>query len=294
MRFFATLCALSVVTIFTATIVAAQETAQPETSTDYDASTVIARVDDQEITLGHVIVMLSKLAPNYQNLSDDVLFPGIIEQLVNQILLGDSALKSHDGVPLEVRLAVENERRALLAANMINDIAAMPVAEEDLVAAYDELYGNLPAEKEYNAAHILVETEDEARALVAQYEEGADFGQLARDNSTGPSGPSGGALGWFGLGQMVPEFENAVVVLEIEQVSAPVQTQFGWHVIRLSDIRIKTPPSLEETREDILPDLQQKAVDKHLEALRTQASVEKFESAVPPSAMRDRSLLFTE
>ena len=128
---------------------------------------------------------------------------------------------------------LENEARALRSAVAIDAIIGQSFTDDEIAAAYDENYGNIPAEPEFNASHILVETEGEAKALVASLNNGVDFAELAKEKSTGPSGPNGGELGWFGLGMMVAPFESAGLSMEIGDISAPVQTQFGWHVLIL-------------------------------------------------------------
>ncbi|NOR61608.1 MAG: peptidylprolyl isomerase [Rhodobacteraceae bacterium] len=254
------------------------------------ADSVIATVNGTEITLGHVIVLRSQLPQEYQSLPDDVLFEGIIAQIIEQSLLADFA-EANAEIPREVGLALENERRALYAAVQIEEIAARDVSDEAIQAAYDEQYGNLPAEPEFNASHILVETEEEAQALIVTLEGGADFAELAKEKSTGPSGPSGGELGWFGLGMMVEPFEEAVVDMEVGAISAPVNTQFGWHVLILNETRNKPAPTLEETRPALMDGLRQAAVEAEIAALKEGADISPPEDGIDPALMRDVSLL---
>ena len=253
------------------------------------ADTVIASVNGTEITLGHVIVLRQQLPSEYQSLPDEVLFEGIINQLIEQTLLADQT--TADSVPREVELALENERRALLSGVQIEALARQDVSEEAVQAAYDEAYGNLPAEPEFNASHILVETEEEALALIETLNGGADFAELAIEKSTGPSGPNGGELGWFGLGMMVPEFEEAVSGMEAEGISAPVQTQFGWHVVRLNDKRDKPAPTLEETRPTLMDAIRQQAVEDAIAALTEGADITRPDEGFDAALMRDTSLL---
>jgi len=146
--------------------------------------------------------------------------------------------------------------------------------------------------KEYNAAHILVETQDEATALVEQLSNGADFAELAKEKSTGPSGPNGGDLGWFGTGAMVAPFEEAVVALSVGEVSQPVETQFGWHVILLKQDRIASAPSLDEVRADLSQRLQREAVDSYVADLLEGADITPADlSAIDPSIISNYELL---
>src|SRR5690606_27065309 len=130
-------------------------------------------------------------------------------------------------------------------------------------AAYDARYGSATPETEYKASHILVETEEAAADLVKQLADGADFATLARDNSTGPSGPNGGDLGWFGTGMMVKPFEDAVVALEPGEIAGPVQTDFGWHVIKREETRLKDAPDFAAVKDELADELQRKTVEAH-------------------------------
>jgi len=258
---------------------------------EINADTVIASVNGSEITLGHVIVLRSQLPSEYQSLPDDVLFEGIINQIIEQSLLAASVEANGVEIPREVGLALENEKRALLASVQIDAVVNREISDEALQVAYDEAYGDLPAEPEFNASHILVETEEEALALIETLNGGADFAEMAKDKSTGPSGPNGGELGWFGLGMMVVEFEEAVVGMEAGGLSAPVQTQFGWHVVRLNDKRDKPAPTLEETRPTLMDTLRQLAVEEEIAALSEGAEITRPPEGFDASLMRDLSLL---
>lgn len=253
-----------------------------------DASTVLATVNGTEITLGHLIAMRDRLPEQYKQLPDEVLYDGMLEQLIQQQVLADAAradLARADAIGLE------NEERAFLAGRIIDRAASQPLTDEALQTAYEETYGGLEPETEYNASHILVETEEEAAALILQLTDGADFGELAKENSTGPSGPNGGQLGWFGAGMMVPEFEAAVVALEPGAISEPVQTQFGWHVVKLNETRQKDAPPLDEVRADLEQSLRTAAVDAEVERLTAEASIERSDLRPDTSLIRNTDLL---
>ncbi len=239
-----------------------------------DPATVVARVNGQEITLGHIIVTFAALPQQYQQLPAETLYPNILEQLIQQTALAQS-LGTDD--PLYVKLSVENERRALLAADEIDRVLKSSPSEADIRTAYDAEYSEGYGGDEYNASHILLDTEDEAKSVKAMLDTGADFAELAKEKSTGPSGPNGGSLGWFGLGAMVPEFEAAVVALETGEVSEPIQTQFGWHVVILNEQRKATAPLLNEVREEIANRLRSEIMEKRVAELTSAADVERPE-----------------
>ena len=253
-----------------------------------DASTVITSVNGTDITLGHVIASHARLPQQYRDLPPEVLFQGIIDQLTQQELLAQSL----EDTPARVTTTLQNERRSLLAGEVIDVLSSDAVAEDALKAAYEAQYADADLGKEYNAAHILVETQDEATALVEQLSNGADFAELAKEKSTGPSGPNGGDLGWFGTGAMVAPFEEAVVALSVGEVSQPVETQFGWHVILLKQDRIASAPSLDEVRADLSQRLQREAVDSYVADLLEGADITPADlSAIDPSIISNYELL---
>lgn len=237
-----------------------------------DADTVVARVNGEEITLGHVIMARAVLPEQYQQVPADVLYNAIVDQLIQQTAL----VQSREGdIPRDVEISLENERRSLLAADAIESTMSGIGSEDDIRAAYDARYSDGTGGAEFNASHILVETEEAARAIKDELDNGADFAETAKAKSTGPSGPNGGELGWFSDGQMVSEFQDAVNLLAPGQVSEPVQTQFGWHVILLNDKRDKAAPKLEEVEQEILVELRQNAVEDRIEELTGKAEIER-------------------
>jgi len=253
------------------------------------ADTVVATVNGTDITLGHMIVARATLPEQYQQLPDDILFRGILDQLVQQTALSQT-LDSE--LPARIALSLENERRSLMAGEAIEGVLVEITTEAAIQAAYDEKYSNVEQAEEYNASHILVETEEEALALKAQLDGGADFATLAKEKSTGPSGPQGGALGWFGSGMMVPAFEAAVIALAPGAVSDPVQTQFGWHVITLNETRKTSAPSLDEVREELTQEVQKAAVELHINGVVEGAEVDRSASeAIDPTVLKQLDLV---
>ena len=234
------------------------------------ADSVVATVNGTEITLGHMLMIRASLPEQYQQLPDDVLWDGIMDQIVQQTVLSQ---QDTAGDSRRIQLALENERRTLTAAQVIEGIVDDAVTEDAVQAAYEENYRQGEPAQEYNASHILVETQEEAAAIVEDLNGGADFAEVAREKSTGPSGPNGGQLGWFAAGMMVPEFQAAVEELEVGAISEPVQTQFGWHVITLNETRAQEAPALESVRAEIENQLSQQAVTQKIEELTSAADV---------------------
>ena len=154
-------------------------------------------------------------------------------------------------------------------------------------------YGSVEPQTEWRARHILVASEDEAKAVKARLDAGEDFAAVAQEVSTDTgSGSQGGELGWFGPGMMVPEFETAVAGLEVGQVSDPVQSQFGWHLIELEETRPQAVPTLEDVRGDLEGQVQQQAIEARLAELESQGQVTRTDPAtLNPTVIADPAFL---
>ncbi|MEB8388894.1 peptidylprolyl isomerase [Rhodobacteraceae bacterium KMM 6894] len=278
-RTFAT--ALAVTGLFAAAPVAAEDAP--------NADTVVATVNGTDITLGHMLVLRAGLPQQFAQLPADVLFSGILDQLISQTLLMDA--KEGD-LSKRAILTLENERRALVATDEMTRIVADAITDETVTAAFEETYADGTETTEYKASHILVETEEKAQELIGLLENGADFAALAQEHSTGPSGPSGGTLGWFSAGMMVQPFQDAVEKMSAGDVSPPVQTQFGWHVILLEETRVKDQPKLEDVRGDIENKLSQQAIDAEIARLTKLGGVDRAAGdAMDPSVLDQTDLL---
>jgi peptidyl-prolyl cis-trans isomerase C len=276
------LAAVIAVTVSTAGF--AQETT-PTIAVTKD--TVVATVNGTDITLGHVLSLSSHLPDKYANVPDKDLYAGILDQLVQQELLSATITK----ISPELKLASENEHRALFATEAIQGIYKDTVTDAAVKAKYSADYVNAEPKLEYKTSHILVKTEDEAKAIIKQLEAGADFAKLAKEKSTGPSGAQGGDLGWVGLGALVPAFEAEMIKLKPNEVSAPVKTQFGWHVIKLAETRVQPVPSLDQVRSKIEDELRADAFEKTLAKLEASGKVKRTDQEIDPSVVRKFDLL---
>lgn len=253
------------------------------------ADTVVATVNGAEIKLGHMMLVRETLPQQYLSLGDDQLFQGILEQLIQQTLIAQQSATAQSP---RIRLGLENEERLLVAAQAIDAMSSELVTDEAIKAAYDAQFANVEMGFEYNASHILVETKEAAEKLVERANAGEDFAELAKEASTGPSGPNGGSLGWFGKGMMVPPFENAVVAMEAGAISGPVQTDFGWHVIKLNETRPVSAPELDSVREEIATEIQQTMVSQKIEELMATATIDRSGvESVDPALLKDASVL---
>lgn len=175
----------------------------------------------------------------------------------------------------DVSQQIEISRRTVLASAFIEDfVKNHPISEDQLHQEYDKLKAKL-GDKEYNARHILVATEDEAKAIIAQLGKKVKFEKLAAKSLDAGSAKQGGSLGWTIPGTFVPPFANALLELKKgEYTKTPVQTQFGWHVIKLDDVRALKVPSFDEVKPQLQQRLQQQALKKAVDDLRAKAKIE--------------------
>ncbi len=253
------------------------------------ADTVVATVNGTAITLGSMIVAREMLPEQYKSLPADVLFKGILDQLIQQTALEqslDGKLTKHD------TLRMENDRRGYVSGVALQSVVTGAVTDAALQAAYDAKFKDAAPQTEFSAAHILVDSEEKANELKTQLDGGADFAELAKANSTDTgSGANGGDLGWFGLGMMVKPFEEAVVAAKPGVVAGPIKTDFGWHLILVKETRIAAQPTLDDVRDELASAIEQQAVEAHVTALTAAAKIEKPGEGIDPALLGDLTLL---
>jgi peptidyl-prolyl cis-trans isomerase C len=252
------------------------------------ADSVMATVDGKEITLGHMIAVRDGLPAEYRQLPDDVLFNGILDQLIQQTALaaiGEGAISKRDEIAIDV------ERRAYLAGAVLDRTAATAVTEEGVQEAYKTRFADAEPSREYNAAHIIVETEDEAKTIKAEIDGGADFAETAKARSKDGAAANGGDLGWFGLQAMVQPFADAVAAMQPGEVAGPVQTEYGWHIVKLIESRLAEAPGIEDVRAELEGDLRQKAVETRVTDAVATAKVERMSEGVDPAILKDTTIL---
>lgn len=197
-----------------------------------------------------------------------------INELINSLLIAEDAeAKKLDQRP-DVVAALELQKDQLLTQIAIQDyLKKHGPSDKELKKEYDKTIAG-KSTKEFKARHILVKTEDEAKAIIKQLDEGADFAKLAKEKSTGPSGKTGGELGWFAADQMVAPFSEAVAKMKKGSHSkTPVKTQFGWHVILLEDKRETPAPTFEQAKAELSLKMRRKALEKYISGLRKSAKI---------------------
>ncbi|MBL6781400.1 MAG: peptidylprolyl isomerase [Alphaproteobacteria bacterium] len=218
-----------------------------------DISKVVATIDGDDITLNLVLAMMSQLPPQYRNQPFEVLYEPVLDDIIDTRLAATAAKRS--GIaddPLIEELAQRAYDRVMAEAWISLEIQ-QNITDEMVEAQYAELAGDMTLREEISARHILVASEDEAKAIITRLNNGEDFAALAIELSTGPSAPNGGNLGFFKRGDMVPSFSDAAFLLEVESYSeAPVESSFGWHVIKVDDKRVLDLPPLDNIRNQLV------------------------------------------
>ena len=234
----------------------------------------VATVDGIAITYNDVSLVEDELMAVYGQLPEEQRFQTLVGYMVNRILASEAAKKAGLENDADVaKIKAFMERKALQDV-YIAKMLMERVREEDVTAYYDKEIKNGPVEEEVRARHILLDNREAADAVVADLENGADFAALAKERSKGPSGPSGGDLGYFSKQSMVPAFSDAAFKLAAGETSPPVQTQFGWHVIRVEDRRNRPVPPFDQVRDQIYQLLISEAQRDIYDEMRAKASVD--------------------
>jgi peptidyl-prolyl cis-trans isomerase C len=239
---------------------------------------VVAIVNGQQIRLSELEVAQQALPPQYRNMPLQSVYPALLDRIIDSKLVVADGRKNkiNDDPAFKKRMAFIEDQ--ILQDFWLQKEIAKRVTPEKMKERYQERLKSTPAEEEVRARHILVATEDEAKALIADIKKGGAFDKLAKEKSTDKaSGAEGGDLGWFKKSDMVKEFADAAFALKKgELTDAPVKTQFGYHVIKLEDRRQAPPPTFEELQDQIREELARETVTQILDQLRAGAKIEKF------------------
>jgi peptidyl-prolyl cis-trans isomerase C len=238
---------------------------------------VVARVDGTELHLSDLEAAQQSLPPQVQKMPLAQIYPMLLDRLVDGMLITEAGRKDHLEQDPEVQLRLKRYEDRLIQEAYLNKAIKAAETEDQLKARYEAFAKEKGGREEVHARHILVKTEAEANAIIAELDKGADFAELAKKDSTDPGGKSGGDLGYFGHDDMVKEFADAAFALPPGQYTkAPVKSEFGWHVIKVEDHRVSTPPSFDEARKEVSQLVAHDVVDAKLKELRSTAKVETY------------------
>ena len=253
--------------------------ALPQLSTAAKAADdpVVAVVNGYEIFMSDIMNRRQQLGPQAQQYPVQLLFNLILQDMITVRLVADEARKQGYDKESQVRRTIAQIEDQLLQQELMSRYVKDNMTDDAVKARYDQFLKENPPLDEVRARHILVETEEQARAVIVRVGKGEDFGRLARELSTGPSGKVGGDLGYFTREKMVPEFSAAAFELRPGDVTkSPVKTQFGWHVIKVEDRRTQEAPSYAQAEGQMREQVEEQLTRKYVSELREKAKVETF------------------
>jgi peptidyl-prolyl cis-trans isomerase C len=260
---------------------AAEAPKQPAAAAD----PVVLKVDGAEVHRSEIVAIQKNLGPRAANIPLDQFYQRIADKLISQKLLAAAAKAAKLDNDAEVKADLEKAKEQIVTNVYVTHLQAKAETDEALKALYDKTVKSQPGKPEIHARHILVATEEEAKAIIDELDKGGDFAKLADEKSTDKGG-NGGDLGWFPKDQMVPEFSEAAFKLaKGEYTKTPVKSQFGWHVIKVEDTRVSQPPSFEEAKDKLKTEVANEAVEARVKELRAKAKVEVYQldgSPMPP------------
>jgi peptidyl-prolyl cis-trans isomerase C len=244
---------------------------------------VVARVDGTEIHESDLAIAEEDLAGNMQQMAPEAKREYLITFTADMMLVAKAAEAKNlaDGADFKRRLAYA--RTKLLMEQILQTESKSAITPEAMRKVYDEAIGQVKKEQEVRARHILVETEDEAKAVLAELKKGADFAELAKAKSKDPGSSDGGDLGYFTKDQMVPEFAETAFKLDKGAISDPVKSQFGWHIIKVEDKRERQPPEFDKVKDQIEQYLVRRAQAELITKLRAAGKIERVGTPAAPA-----------
>ncbi|NIY75697.1 peptidylprolyl isomerase [Thalassospira sp. HF15] len=261
------LLAASLATVIFASPAMAQDAAPAE-------DPVLATVNGEEILESEVRATQQGLPQQYRQLPFEMLKADLLTREINQRLLMNAGSEAGLADDAEVKEQIAALERRLIAETYLDRALNDAITDEAIQAKYDEFVATNEPEPQVHARHILLESEEDAKAVIAELDDGADFVELAKEKSTGPSGPNGGDLGFFNRADMVAPFAEAAFAMDAGTYSSePVQTQFGWHVIKVEEKKEGTQPSLDEVRQQLVAEISRDAFTALVEELRADADI---------------------
>ena len=237
---------------------------------------LVAKLNGEDICLDEVLRLVEKLPDEIRQQPLETYFDRLVDDIVDSRLAataGNEAGLTNDERVIE-QMSIAAQR--VLAEAWINSELRKSITDEAVQQAYDIFVADEQSRHEVRARHILVKEKTEAEAVISELQGGADFAELAKKRSTGPSGPNGGDLGYFPRGAMEPAFENAAFALAAGSFTqTPVQTQFGWHIILVEEKRIAEAPTIEELAPQLRQNLISQNLGRLLDSLRANAKIER-------------------
>ncbi|HXA68914.1 MAG TPA: peptidylprolyl isomerase [Stellaceae bacterium] len=239
---------------------------------------VVARVNGTELHRSEVLAARQMLPAQVQQIPFDQVYPQLLDSLVTNLLAAQAGRKQKLADDPEVKKRLQWAQDQIIEEVYLGRYIRGAMTDDKIKARYDQFVKDQKPQDQVNAKHILVKTEDEAKAVITDLKGGGDFAAIAKEKSNDPgTKATGGDLGWFTKDEMVPEFAEAAFKLQKGQYTeTPVKTQFGYHVIMLVDRRTAPPPTMEEARPQVVALLQRELIEQKVKELRTSAKIETF------------------
>jgi peptidyl-prolyl cis-trans isomerase C len=253
-----------------------------------DSNPVIARVNGVDIRENDLAFAEEEIGNNMPQIPPEQKRDYLITYLTDVVILSQAAQQQKLDQRDDVKRRLDFDHNRVMMEAMLQDAGKKALSEDAMHKVYDDAIKQMPAEEEVHARHILVDSEDEAKAIEAQLKKGADFAALAKEKSKDPGAADGGDLGYFTKDQMVPEFAEAAFKLDKGQVSDPVHTQFGWHIIKVEDKRTKPTPNYDQVKSQLANYVEHRTQAELVENLRKTATIERLDkppAAADPSAL---------
>jgi peptidyl-prolyl cis-trans isomerase C len=244
-----------------------------------DANPVLAKVNGSEIRQSDMALAEEELGPSLDKMDPATKQENLLAFLIDMKIVSKAAedKKVEDNEEFKKRLAFARNR--LLMDSLLATEGKAATTDEAMKKVYDDAAKQITGEQEVHARHILVATEDEAKAVKAELDKGADFAELAKKKSKDPGASDGGDLGFFTKDQMVPEFSAVAFALEPGKISDPVKSQFGWHIIKVEEKRNRKAPDFEQVKAQIETYVTRKAQADYVAKLREGAKIERMDQA---------------
>jgi peptidyl-prolyl cis-trans isomerase C len=250
---------------------------------DQGSDPVIARANGVEIRQSDLALAAEEIGTNMPQMPPDQKRQYLVTYLADIVVLAQAAEQQKLPDNDDVKHRIQFERNKVLMETLLQKAGEAAQTDDAMHKVYDDAIKQMPPEEEIHARHILVPTEDEAKAIEADLKKGADFATLAKEKSKDPGAADGGDLGYFTKDQMVPEFSDAAFKLDKGQISDPVKTQYGWHIIKIEDKRTKPTPAFDDVKSQISTYVAHRAQAELVDKLRKTATIERLDQP-PPAA----------
>ncbi|MBS0272516.1 MAG: peptidylprolyl isomerase [Proteobacteria bacterium] len=247
------------------------------------ADPVVATVDGQNFTYSQVMEAKASLPKQYQSAPDEKLFPVLVNQAIDTYLINKAAQASGEAQKPEIKAAIQKASEGIIAQAYLLSQVKDTISDAAVQAKYAEVIKSFPQEKEVHMRHILVDSKETAASIIKALKNGTDFKKLAKDKSKDETSKEGGDLGWFRKSELPQELADAAFALTPGSYSQePVKTDFGWHIIKVEEVRDAKPPKFEEVKNELKSLMTQEAIVAIVKDLRAKVKIVLFDKDGKP------------